>query len=82
MAGVNTCAVCGKKVKTAEKGICCDGPCNRWFHASCKSITDGRYKKFASDSKLQWNCDRDDCVAPPNLKAIENTVSKLLKKNR
>ena len=47
-----------------------------------KNITDERYKKFASDSKLQWNCDRDDCVAPPNLKAIENTVSKLLKKNR
>ena len=74
------CAVCGKKVRTSEKGICCDGPCDRWFHSKCKNITEERYKTLASDSKLKWHCDRDDCVEAPNLKTVEANVNKLLDK--
>ena len=80
MATGSTCAVCGKKVKSTEKGICCDGPCDRWFHAKCKNLSDDRYKLLASDNKLQWTCDRDDCVETPNLSQIDASINKLIKK--
>ena len=78
----DVCVVCGKKVRTADKGVCCDGKCNRWFHASCKNITAARYKALAEDTKQEWFCDRDDCFAPPNLKDLTENVNILKEKNQ
>ncbi|KAG8320954.1 hypothetical protein J6590_056581 [Homalodisca vitripennis] len=56
------CPVCVILVTDANKGIQCDGPCNRWFHASCAGISQTEYNKLAKNDNQNWSCGRDDCI--------------------
>jgi len=76
----NVCSVCGTKVKRTDKGVVCDGPCERWFHAACKNITDEHYKVLATNLKNEWFCERDDCAPAPNLQTFERKFDQLLAK--
>lgn len=61
MAPVLSCEICMKLVLDTEKAICCDGDCDRWFHADCVKISPIDYAKHAGNKNLKWVCNRVDC---------------------
>ena len=49
---------CGGCKKTIGKGnsVCCDGTCNKWFHAECVGISDHQFKVLRRDDHAEWKC--------------------------
>lgn len=62
MSSTEVCPVCVITVSGDVKGIQCDGPCERWFHAPCTSLSQAEYTKLSKDNSRKWTCGRDDCV--------------------
>lgn len=56
------CPVCVISVGDNEKGIQCDKNCKRWFHLDCVRLSTSEYTKLSKDTKLTWECSRDDCL--------------------
>lgn len=68
-------------VSRDDKGIQCDGPCDRWFHVSCTSLSQAEYSKLSKDNSRKWSCGRDDCVnsSKQPLNLMINQLSQLSK---
>lgn len=82
MAPVHSCVLCMKLVLDSDKAICCDGDCDRWFHADCVKMSPTDYAKHAGNKNLKWVCNRVDCShsssTPMNLLLAQ--MSELTKK--
>lgn len=59
---ITICVICMRKVLDTEKAIQCEKNCERWFHATCMSISDADYSKLSPTNKIKWCCNRVDCV--------------------
>jgi septal ring factor EnvC (AmiA/AmiB activator) len=64
-----------KLILDADKAICCDGTCDRWFHADCVGMSTSEYAKYAKDENRKWYCNRIDCADP---KSHTSTMELLL----
>lgn len=89
MSSPEVCPICVILVTKEDKGIQCDGKCDRWFHVSCTSLTQSEYAKLARDDSRKWSCMRDDCInivkQPMNmmlnqLTKLTDTITDLAKK--
>lgn len=56
----------------SERGIQCDGECDRWFHVTCSGLTDTEYSALSGNTREKWHCNRADCKC-----VDENPILKL-----
>lgn len=54
------CTVCGKAVRSNQRGIFCDG-CDQWTHAKCCRIDISEYERLGANPKEEWLC--PECVS-------------------
>ena len=72
-ANKGDCKICGKLVKTKDKGITCD-ICEGWHHSSCTGMSDIQYNFYKDEEKTNWVC--TNCIKN---KKEENSIRDILK---
>lgn len=57
------CEVCPRCVKiVSDRGIGCEGKCQRWFHPECVNMSKSEYSSYSNDVNKKWFCERADCA--------------------
>jgi hypothetical protein len=73
--------VCPRCVKiVSDRGIGCDGKCQRWFHPECVNMSKPEYSSYSNDVNKKWFCERADCTEDSSngLATLNANVSEIL----
>lgn len=70
------CGIC--KTSRNEQLIGCEGPCDEWFHISCKNITENEFKVIEKYKNLIYLCEECNPKCEVMCKTEQTEVKKLV----